>query len=356
MNTSAKKELLLQTIGEIDQQYIQEYTDSVQQSRPRRRIRFVATLAAVVAILAGSLSIAAAFDVDMIGEIGHYFTAWSIGHDVAIQNYREIQSKCGVDIYDEQTCGGVTATLNTAVLEEHQLVLAYDFNWSGLEYAQDGSFHTYFLPWKFEILADNEVICTSDNTEGLHTQTEYFHYDEAANLIGANIFYTLDLPSAITGKELTGKLLTVRLLYSDDSGFSSSFTPTAYFQGQTWQLDAEATVGNATIHVTQVKESSLYLTLLMDCKNVEENQLSFLLSDESGIDYDIYVNDTSAENEYWFVKPPELGQHLTLKVVRNQIQTDELGEIIDDSYEVVCELPLDLSTSLVARLSALFPS
>ena len=36
---------------------------------------------------------------------------------------------------------------------------------------------------------------------------------------------------------------------------------------------------------------------------------------------------------------------LTLKVIRSKMETDPYGEIIDDSYEVLYEIPIELKGS-----------
>lgn len=159
-----------------------------------------------------------------------------------------------------------------------------------LEDAQNGSFHTWFLPWFFYIEGDGKVICQSEYTRGLHTQ---IYPDDTEDDFSGTFLYCIDLCD-IDGKSLVGKELTVRLLYAED-------------------------------------------------------EYMFNLSDDLGNDYSVFPYEDEDTNGYWFTKPDTVGTQLTLKIVRSQLASDSFGHITDDSYEVLCEIPIELKTPLWER-------
>lgn len=66
---------------------------------------------------------------------------------------------------------------------------------------------------------------------------------------------------------------------------------------------------------------------------------------ELGNDYTAYSNGDNDVDGYWFTKPETMGTQLTLKVIHSGMKSDPYGEIIDDSYEVLCEIPIELKNS-----------
>lgn len=334
------KKQLFDTIGDIDEQYIQEYIDTQSGMRGYRsgKIRLTVVLAAVMILLLGTVSLAA------IPAIGHFLTNLANERQVIIQNFDDIEAEYAVPIADTQECGGLIATLNSAVVEDHRLLLSYTFDWSGLEEARDGSFHTYFLPWFFYITEGDNIICQSMYTKNLHTQTYSDGADEDSRLTA---LYCIDMDT-VEGSELIGKELTVKLLYSSGGdGFVSTFTPESCFTGRTWDIDRTYTFGEHDIHLDRVQESALYVTLFIDCATIGHsgNEYAFVLSDELGNDYTVYPYGANDIAGYWFTKPAQMGSRLTLKVVRSGLESNQYGEIIDDSYEVLYEIPIELKTS-----------
>jgi len=67
-----------------------------------------------------------------------------------------------------------------------------------------------------------------------------------------------------------------------------------------------------------------------------------LLADEEGNDFTLYPYDDNAAEGYWFVKPDHVGEKLILKIAHNRMDRDQYGGIIDDSYEVLYEIPVAL--------------
>lgn len=227
-----KRDALLDAMGDVDESYIREYMEArLQTARRRRRpkIRFTIALAAALGMLFGMASLAA------VPAIGHFLTNLAHEQDVIVQNFDKIQSEYALPIGDAQECEGLTGTLNSAVLEEDHLLLSYTFNWSGLEEARDGSFHTYFLPWFFYITEGDHVICQSEYTKSLHTQQ--LNSDSAEeDPMEVTLLYCIDL-EGVKGQDLVGRELNVRLLYArDGEGFSGSFTPKACFPGREWEI------------------------------------------------------------------------------------------------------------------------
>lgn len=343
---SKQKEQLLDAIGNVDERYIQEYIDA--QDRPLRtgrlKMRLTAALAAVLVLLFGTVSLSAA-----VPAIGHFLTSFANESRSVLLNFDEIESKYAVRIDDTQECRQVTGTLNSAVVEDHQLLLSYTFDWGGLDEAKDGSFHTYFLPWFFYITQGDNVICQSEYTSGLHTQT--YPDDTGENFTKSTQIYCIDLED-IDGKDLVGQELTVRLLYEKDGeGFVSTFTPTSCFTDKSWQIDKTYTFDGHTIRLEQVQESALYVTLFIDCDTIghPEDDYTFVLSDELGNDYTVYPYEDNDANGYWFTKPEAMGTHLTLKVIQSGMETNPYGEVTDDQYKVLYEIPIELETSLWNR-------
>lgn len=345
---------MIDMIGNVDECYIQEYMDAIKtrakSRRPgRAKTRFTAALAAAIVMLFGTVSLAAA-----VPAIGHFLTNLANEKRVSTLRFDEIAAEYAVPIDDTQECGGVVGTLNSAVLEDHYLLLNYTFDWSGLEEAKDGSFHTYFLPWFFYITEGDNEICRSEYTGGLHTQDYYGDTDEDS--AEATYIYCIDLKD-MDGRELVGKELTVRLLYAQGGeGFESTFTPASCFEGRSWNIGRTYEFGEHKITLDTVQESALYVTLFIRCASIGHvgDEYSFILSDELGNDYTAYPNENNIADGYWFVKPESMGTRLTLKIIRSNQKTDSFGVVIDDSYEVLYEIPIELKTSFWDNLFGAF--
>jgi len=346
MNKNAKEQLL-DTIGTVDECYIQEYLDAQSKTiRPRRmKMRLTAIPAAAMIILLGTVSLAAA-----LPAIGHFLADFKSEQQAVIQNFDDIEAEYAVRIDDTQECGGVAGTLNSAVLEADHLLLSYTFNWECLKEAEDGSFHTNFLPWFFYIMEDNSIICRSEYTKGLHTQI----YADSAdrNPAEMTLIYCIDLKN-VDGRNLVGKELTVRLLYAQNGeGFSSTFTPETYFSGRSWNIGRTYKFDGHTIRLDRVQESAMYIALFIDCPTIGHpgDDYSFVLSDELGSHYTAYPNGNNTAGGFWFTKPVNMGSQLTLKVIRSGMESDLSGIITDDSYEVLYEIPIELNNSFLDAL------
>lgn len=350
-------EHLLDMIGAVDERYIHEYIEAMNtqaKSRSRnsypKRKRFTVALAAAILMLFGTVSLAAA-----IPSIGHFLTNSTNADRVGTLNFDKIESEYAVCIDDTQECGGVVGTLNSAILENRHLLLSYTFDWSGLEEAADGSFHTYFLPWFFYITEGDNVICRSEYTMGLHTQI-YRGNAENEDAAEMTLIYCIDLED-IDGANLVGKELTVRLLYAQDGeGFISAFTPVTCFTGRSWDIGRTYQFGEHKIILERLQESALYVTLFIDCATIGHNgnDYAFILSDELGNDYTAYSNRDNDVEGYWFTKPETMGTQLILKVIRSNMESTKYGEIVNDSYEVLYEIPIELKSSFWDNLFGRF--
>ncbi len=340
MNKKAN-EHLLDMIGEVDERYIREYIAARTRTgrTGRTKMRLTVIPAAALTLLLGTVSLAA------IPVIGHFLTAYKSEQQAVLQNFSEIEAEYAVSIGDTQECDGVIGTLNSAVLEDRHLLLCYTFNWSGLDEAADGSFHTYFLPWFFYITDGDNIICQSEYTKDLHTQT--YAGDEDPNPAEATHIYCIDL-QGMEGRELAGKELTVQLLYAKDGeGFVSTFTPEACFTDRSWHIDQTYEFNGHEIKINSIRESALYVTLFIDCAAIGHtgDDYAFILSDELGNDYTAYPNGNNDTDGYWFTKPADMGTQLTLKIIRSGLKTDPQGNITDDSFEVLYEIPLELKSA-----------
>lgn len=345
-------ELLLCAMGDIDENYVQEYIDSRSGNRVsgkrfsapsigRRlfhpgKIRFGTVAAAVMIALFGTVSLAAS-----LPSIRHFFESFANERQVIVQNFDEIKAQYAVFVEDTQECDGVVGTLNSAVVEDNHLLLQYTFDWSGLEEAQDGSFHTWFLPWFFYITEGDHVLCQSEYTEGLHTQSYVGEGSDAEDVFSDTFIYCIDL-GGVTGSDLIGKELTVRLLYQEGGeGFVSTFTPKSCFSDKSWDIGRTYRFQEHEITLNSVSESALYVTLNIDCDTIGhlEDSYSFLLADELGNGYEAYPYGDGTV--YWFTKPANAGSRLTLQVIRSGLTRDPYGQITDDSYEVLFEIPIE---------------
>ena len=334
-----REEQLLDIIGDADESYIKEYIDA--QTKKRRRhtgMRFgILPAAAAVALLFGTVGLAA------VPVIGHFLTNLTHERNAVLQNFDRIEAQYAVSVGGAQECDGVIGTLNSALLEDHFLLLNYTFDWSGLKEAQDGSFHTWFLPWFFYITEGDTVICRSEYTRDLHTQVYDGGTDEDDTQ--ATYIYCIDLEDGVTGQNLVGRELTVQLLYAQDGdGFTDTFTPASCFPDRSWEIGRTYEFGEHLITLNRVRESALYVTLFIDCATVGHtwDEYTFILSDELGNDYTPYGYGDSDTDGYWFTKPESVGARLTLKVVRSKSVRDPYGQFIDDSYEVLYEIPVEL--------------
>lgn len=333
-------EQLLNIMGSVDEKYIQEYIDAQAKAHKSRRtgMRFSVALAAAMVLLLGTVSLAA------VPVIGHFLANLANADRAVMQNFDDIEAVYAVHIDDTQECNGVIGTLNSAIVEDHRILLRFTFDWSGLEEAGDGSFHTWFLPWFFYITEGDTVLCQSEYMEGLYVVG---YDDDNLEETKATYLYCIDLGD-VEGRDLVGKELTVRLLYEQDGeGFTSTFTPTSCFTDRSWNIGKTYSFGEHSISLERVEESALYVTLFIDCSTIGHNEddYQFVLSDELGNDYTAYPNRDNDIYGYRFIKPEATGAQLTLKVIRSKIETDPYGEIIDDSYEVLYEIPIDLKDS-----------
>lgn len=332
-------EHLLDIMGAVDERYIQEYLTARTKTHRsgRMKMRLTVIPAAAMLLLLGTISLAAAVPV-----IGHFMANFRSEQQAVLHNFNEIQAEYAVPIGDTQEYDGVIATLNNAVVEDRHLLLSYTFNWSGLEEAADGSFHTYFLPWFFYITEGDNIICRSEYTRGLHTQG--YGSDAEADSAEATHIYCIDLGDR-NGRDLMGKELTVRLLYTPDGeGFVSTFTSESCFTDRSWDIGSTYEFGKHKIVLNRVMESALYVTLFIDCASIGHpgDDYAFVLSDELGNDYTASPNGDNDADGYWFVKPEAMGTQLTLKVIRSGLVSDPQGNVTDDSYEVLYEIPIEL--------------
>lgn len=349
MNRTNRKatEQLMNAIGTVDEQYIREYMDaqagiqglriSQKAGRPGK-LRLTLVLAAIMVMLLGTVSAAA------VSAIGHFLTNRAHEEEAILKNFGELKTAYALPIGETQECDGVKGTLNSILLEDHCLVFNYTFDWSGLEEARDGSFHTWFLPWFFYIEENGTVICQSEYTKDLHTQ---IYSIESNGDFSDTYLYCIDL-SDTEGQGLVGKELTLRLLYSEDGeGFINTFTPETCFTDREWHIDKTYEFEGHKITLDSIRESALYVTLFVDCDAIghSEDEYQFVLSDELGNDYNVFPYEDEDTNGYWFTKPESVGTQLTLKIVRSRMTSDLQGHITDDRYDVLLEIPVEFNSS-----------
>lgn len=340
-------EQLMDAIGAVDEQYIREYMEVRDKMRNLRtsggsgrpkKLKLTLVLAAVLIMLFGTISIAA------VSAIGHFHTNNVHESEAILKNFSELEAAYFLPIGGTQECNGVKGTLNSVLLEDHHLLFSYTFDWSGLEDAQDGSFHTWFLPWFFYIEGDSRIICQSEYTRGLHTQV---YPDDIEDDFSETFLYCIDLDD-IEGQSLVGKELTIRLLYAENGdGFVNTFTPETCFTDREWHIGKTYEFEGHEITLDSVRESALYVTLFIDCDAIGRSgdEYMFILSDELGNDYTVFPYEDEDTNGYWFTKPETVGAQLSLKIVRSRLTSDSFGQITDDSYEVLCEIPIELKPS-----------
>lgn len=359
MNKTSRKanEQLMDMIGNVKEQYIQEYMDAQNMEMRNKiqsfrmsgnagrpgRLKLTLILAALLILLFGTVSIAAVF------AVGHFHTNNVHEMETVLKNFAGIESTYALPIGGVQECDGVQGTLNSVLLEDHYLLFSYTFDWSRLEEAQNGSFHTWFLPWFFYIEEGDTVICRSEYTRDLHTQ---IYLDDPENEFSETYLYCIDLDD-LEGQSLIGKELTVQLLYAEDGeGFTNTFTPETCFTDREWQIDKTYEFEGHRITLDSLRESALYITLVIDCDDIGRtgDEYQFILSDELGNDYSVYSNDAGDTDSYWFTKPETVGTQLTLKIIHSNLSHDIYGVITDDSYDVLYEIPIELSTSFWEKL------
>lgn len=337
-------EQLMDVLGHVEEQYIQEYMEArnVTQDfriakRAPRKLKLTLLLAALMVMLLGTVSAAAVF------AVGHFHSDYLHEQESILKNFDSIASTYALPVGGPQECGGVKGTLNSVLLEDHYLLFSYTFDWNGLEEAQNGFFRTWFLPWFFYIQSEDMVICQSEYTQGLHTQT---YSDDPEDEFSDTFLYCIDLGD-IEGQSLVGKELTVQLLYAKDGdGFTYTFTPATCFTDREWQIDKTYEFEGHQITLESLRESALYITLFGDCDDIghAEDEYQFILSDELGNHYPIFSYETE-DSSYWFTKPETVGSQLTLKVIHSNLTSNSYGEITDDSYDVLYEIPIELNTS-----------
>lgn len=106
------------------------------------------------------------------------------------------------------------------------------------------------------------------------------------------------------------------------------------------------------VRLDSVRESALYVTLFLDCADIghKDDEYAFLLSDELGNDYTAYPDEDNAANGYWFTKPEAMDGRLILKVIRGRLESDSYGLPVNDSYEALYGIPIELESSFWERL------
>lgn len=354
MNRTSRKasEQLMDVIGNVNERYILEYMETqhgTQDSRmPERtgrtgKLKLTLLLAAIMIMLFGTVSAAAIF------AVGHFHADRLHEQEAILKNFDSIASSCALPVGGLQECNGVKGTLNSVLLEDHHLLFSYTFDWSGLEEAQDGSFHTWFLPWFFYIADGDTVICQSEYTGGLHTQS---YPGNPETECSDTFLYCIDLGD-LEGQGLVGKELTVQLLYAEDGGgFTDTFTPQTCFTDREWQIDKTYEFEGHQITLDSLRESALYVTLFIECDGIGRsgNEYQFILSDELGSRYPLYPYEDEDSHSYWFTKPETMGTQLTLEIIRSNLASDRYGEITDDSYDVLYKIPIELETSFWEKL------
>ncbi|MCM1215362.1 MAG: hypothetical protein NC331_16415 [Lachnospiraceae bacterium] len=346
MNRKANEQLM-DAIGSVEEQYIREYmeaqhkaqgsTISERAGRPGK-LRLTILLAALMIMLLGTVSIATVF------EMGHFHANDLREQEVLLKNFDSIAATYAFPVGGLQECDGVKGTLNSVLVEDHHLVFSYTFDWSGLEEAQNGSFHTWFLPWFFYIKSGDTVICQSEYTMDLHTQT---YPGDPEDEFSETFLYCIDLNDT-EGQSLVGEELTVQLLYAEDGdGFTYTFTPETCFTDREWRIYKTYKFEEHQITLERLRESALYITLFIDCEDIghAEDEYQFILSDELGNDYTVFPYEAEGTEGYWFTKPETVGSRLTLKIIRSNLASDSYGAITDDSYDVLYEIPIELKTS-----------
>ena len=170
------------------------------------------------------------------------------------------------------------------------------------------------------------------------------------------LIYCIDLKD-MDGSDLVGKELTVRLLYNQNGeGFVSTFTPESCFTDRSWDIGKTYEVEGHKVILNSVQESALYVTLFIDCTSIGHvgDDYLFILSDELGNDYTAYSNGDNDVDGYWFTKPEAMGEKLSLKVIRSHRESDQYGITINDSYEVLYEIPIELKASFWDNLCGMF--
>lgn len=340
-------EQLMNAIGNVKEQYVREYMEAQsgipdREASPRTKrpgkIRLSLALAAVMVLLLGTVSVAA------VAAIGHFLVNLANERESILKNVSELETYF-LPIGETEECDGVTGTLNSVLLEDHYLLFNYTFDWSGLEEAQDGSFHTWFLPWFFYVESDGAVICQSEYGRDLHTQSFPL---EGGTDFSDTYLYCIDLGDT-KGESLVGRELTLRLLYSaEGEGFVNTFSPETCLAGREWQIGRTFDFQGNTITLDSVRESALYVTLFIDCGAIGHvgDEYQFVLSDELGNDFSVFPYEDEDTNGYWFTKPETVGAQLTLKIVRSRMASDPQGNITDDSYDVLLEIPIELKSPL----------
>ena len=91
-------EHLLNIMGSVDEEYIQEYIDAQAKTHKSRRtkMRFSVALAAAMVLLLGTISLAAA------PVIGHFLANRANANRIVIQNFGDIEVAYAVSIDDTQ--------------------------------------------------------------------------------------------------------------------------------------------------------------------------------------------------------------------------------------------------------------
>lgn len=368
-------EFLMEEMSYLRDEYIKDYLESSslgagaavnrrglfgQRKRNRRAaekrswwssIPKAASIALIAALCGGGVGVLAA----VYPEIGHYFSGLNNEFATVIEDYNTVAQEYGVAVGDTSEKGNIRATLNEVILEENDMVLSYTYELVDAAQSSYGAgiVQTSDMPWDMYFIVEDEVILHADS-EAMHTQL-YFPEEETGN--STTILYTVDL-GEYTGKDLAGKEITVYFSYQRtfdegmEQGFVASFTPKDYFEKQIWPVDMSYTFEGHEITINRVEATALYVTVFMDCDTFEEleDTYTFLLADERGDIYQLYPYRDNSVQGYWFTKPADLGNQFTLQIIENHTRTDLQGQVLEDSYDIIYEIPIELKASLWQRL------
>lgn len=348
-------EALLRAIGGIDESYIREYIQAQTGERhhTRRGIRWIALVAAVLALLLSCVAVAAAVS----PMFGNLLEVRSREKDITVRLFDEIEAEYACQIGETQTCDGIVGTINSIIVQDHHLLVSCTFDWRNHpEYRDRGTWHSYFLPYSCYLLEEDKVLSGNEEMDGFHVTTYLPEGDE--DMGHETVLYTIDLKE-VDGQSLLGRKLTLRLVYGDhgevspeNAGFSADFTPEKCLSERVWAINRTWQVAGSTVTVKEVQETALHVTLFIDSPDIGHtgDRYRYMLCDENGTAFEVSTPYDDYDTEgWWFIKPENMGKKLTLQVVELHENWED-NELVEATYDVVCEIPLELKRSLLERL------
>jgi hypothetical protein len=322
-------EKLLFAIGNVDERFIYEYTQSQKSTRhaPRLGLRLFALAAAVVMVLTGTVM---ATDSDaewvqalntQIAALSSHFNALDTEYLTPVNQTQSIVIPNGTYDYKTNTFSDEKLTMEVynVVVEEHHLLVAC--NYSFTDGGENEAVQTSDWSWDITLSQNGEVIFQNNDGENFRTSSYTLPDGQDAVLY--------DIPMTdMEGERLLNQETTLNFYMNEPGdGYFFTFTAEKCYQERNYQVNRTFTVKDMhgdshDVTITDIYEDALYYYITMEDdgftdalyhQNGQGYCYEYELVDSDGLGYSI---------DQPVPKPEKAGKSLTLRVVQCPVVED----------------------------------